>query len=369
MSTLLLNNLTPVGIDSGYSYMKAVAYNKEPVIFPNIVSPGREVTDEGLDDIFGQAKSINNIDISFTYNGLRKHFWAGKMATSSGSDADFFEDQDRWNSEKGRATALAALALLCTKDNENFALATGLPIEDYKKNKTNLKKTYEQTIPGNYEVTFESGPLAGTIKKFNILTCKVYPQGLGVFLDQLIHDDGNQADNHPLLEEGSIYGLVDVGRRTTNLVLFDDFDLSRDFSISINYGISMVHEKIKNHLSSQDRYVKNRDIETILWKDTFKNIDIKSVREEALSELASIIVNEAQNLWHDKSLLETVYVGGGAGQAVFDFLTFKEYDKLIVDNPQLANARGFFKAMLGLTLAGKVRDKNGQLIETDKMAG
>ena len=312
-------NITPVGLDSGYSYMKAVSPGKE-IVFPNIVSPGREITDEGLDDILGPAKAINNLDISFTLGGVKKHYWIGKMATASGADADFFEDRDRWNSERGRASALAALALLCEEEHENFTLATGLPLEDYKSNKTTLKQTYEETIPGSYAVTFESGPLAGQTKKFNILTCKVYPQGLGVFFDQILTGDGIPKDTHPLLEDGAVYGLIDVGRRTTNMVLFDDFNLSKDFSKSINHGISQVHERLQNFLSTHERFVKNRDIEAILKKDSFKNLDIKSVREEALAQLAGVIKAAAQDLWQDRSLLESIYIAGGAGQAVYDFL-------------------------------------------------
>jgi len=360
--------LTPVGLDSGYSYMKVVGYGQEPIIFPNIVSPGREITDEGLDDVLGQANLINNLDISFSFNGMKKHFWVGKMASASGSDADFFEDRDRWNSEKGRASALAALALLCKKENENFVLSTGLPLEDYKANKTALKKTYENTIPGSYEVTFESGPLAGETKSFNIVACKVYPQGLGVFFDQILADDGLQIDTHPLLAEDAIYALIDVGRRTSNLILFEDFNISKDFSHSINFGIAQVHERLQNFLSSHNRYVKNRDIEAILKKDIFKELDIKSVREEALTELANIIKSESQSLWQDKSLLEVIYTGGGAGQAIYDFLKFDDYNKVLINSPQLSNARGFYKAMLSLILSGRVRDKNGGIIEEIQLA-
>ncbi|MCL2338211.1 MAG: ParM/StbA family protein [Firmicutes bacterium] len=351
-------HLTPVGLDSGYSYMKAISQTKE-IVFPNIVSPGREITDEGLNDILGQTGVINNLDISFAFRGTKKHYWIGKMATASGGDADYFEDRDRWNSERGRASALAALALICRKDNENFVLATGLPLEDYKSNKTTLKQTYEKTIPGTYEVTFESGPLAGQTKRFNILTCKVYPQGLGVFFDQVLTDDGIQKDVHPLLEDGTVHGLIDVGRRTTNMVLFDDFNLSKDFSKSINRGIAQIHEQIQNFLSAQNRFVKNRDIEVIFKRDIFKGLDIKRVREEALFNLAGIIRAEAQSLWQDKALLESIYIAGGAGQAVYNFLNFDRYEKILVSNPQFANARGFYKAMLNLILSGKA-DVNGQ---------
>jgi len=361
--------IIPVGLDSGYSYMKAVCYGQEPIVFPNIVSPGREITDEGLDDVLGQAKIINNLDISFSFNGIKKHYWIGKMATTSGSDADFFEDRDRWNSEKGRASALAALALCCKNDNENFVLATGLPLEDYKANKSTLKRTYEDTIPGRYEVTFESGPLVGQTKRFNIVACKVYPQGLGVIFDQILDDEGLQIDAHPLLKEDAIFGLIDVGRRTTNLVLFEDFNVSKDFSKSINYGITQVHEQLQNFLSAHNRFVKNRDIEAVFKKDSFKGLDVKSVREKALTELANIIKNEAQNLWQNKSLLEIVNIAGGAGQAVFDLLKFNDYQKVLINNPQLSNACGFYKAMLSLTLAGKVRDKNGRYIEEIQLAG
>ncbi|WP_031516836.1 ParM/StbA family protein [Desulfofalx alkaliphila] len=359
--------VTPVGLDSGYSYMKAIACGRAPVVFANMVSPGREVTEDGLEEVLGQAAPIKNIDISFTHNG-KKHYWVGKMATSSGNDADYFEDKDRWNSEKGRATALAALALLCHNDHESFVLATGLPLEDYKANKTSLKKTYEHTIPGAYEVTFESGPLTGETRRFNIVAAKVYPQGMGVFFDQLLTEDGEQIDSHPLLEDGAVCGLIDVGRRTTNLCLFDDFTLSKDFSCSINYGISMVHEKLQNFLSKHGRFVKNRDIEAILKKDTFKGLDVKTPREKALQELAEIIVSEAENRWADKSLLENIYVGGGGGQAVFQFLNFKEYQKNMVNEPQLSNARGFLKAILSLTLAGRVQNRNGEYIENIEVA-
>lgn len=345
-------DVTPVGADSGFSNFK-IATLENTYMFPNIASLGKPRVFEDL----SPQDILSNLDIAFDYNGQKKHYWVGKMAMVSGKNANYIDKFDRFNSEEGRATFLAALAMVCKGDGENFVVGTGLPMEDYR---TNLKKTYEETLIGSYAVTFNSGPFEGQVKRFNIISCKVWPQGLGIIFDQLLTKDGQQRQEHPLLEPGSVSGMVDVGMRTTNLGIFEDYTLAEGFSLSIEYGMSMVHDQLKQFLHKRDLPVEDRDIEQILWRDNFKGLDIKTVRENALKALAEIICQEALTKWRGKVLLDKVYVGGGAGHAVYEKLQFGEkIDKILVENPQHANANGFLKAAVGLTLAGKVRDAHG----------
>ena len=75
-------HLTPVGLDSGYSYMKAISQTKE-IVFPNIVSPGREITDEGLNDILGQTGAGFSMQMMFDAAAI---FYGAESPDSVGSD-------------------------------------------------------------------------------------------------------------------------------------------------------------------------------------------------------------------------------------------------------------------------------------------
>lgn len=335
-------------IDSGFGYMKAVSQERE-IIFNNIVSLGeiRHFGDNTKTDDMGII--LKNIDITFEYNGFKRHYWIGETACKHGANAEYVDKKDRWNTEEGRATFLAALALLCDNDEESFIVATGLPMEDFK---TPLRKEYEENITGTHSVTFNSGPLEGTTRVINLVAIKVFPQGLGVFLDQLLTKDGGQVEQHELMHPNLAFGLIDVGTRTTNIGLYEDMEMSEQFSFSIEHGMGQVHSKLKAYLGEQGMQVKDRDIDKILWIDRFKNVNIAQKRKELLTELADQIYQAAANKWQEKAFLSTIFIGGGGGEAVYNYLGFS--NKKLVDQPQFANANGFYKAVVAMNIAEEV---------------
>lgn len=343
--------VTSVGIDSGFSYMKAVSNDKE-IIFLNVATRGTPRVVEG-----GSLNTTieENLDLFITgSNGNKKHYWVGPHAARHGQHVEYIWEKDRFNSDYGRATFLTSLALLTEKYGQKFAVGTGLPDADYR---TNLKHEYEKTIPGKYTVTFASGPLEGQTRNFEIAAVRVYQQGMGVFFDQVLDEKGNQVSEHPLLDKG-VNGLIDMGLRTTNIDLFEDRSLLENYTRSIELGMSYVYRNIQNELAQKGITLEDGDVEKILWKDSLTyagNIfDVKGMREQVFKEIAQEVYRKASEKWGNKILfLDKVYCGGGGGQAIFDYLPFDK--KELVVNPQLSNAQGFKKAITAAIGLGKVK--------------
>jgi len=296
-----------------------------------------------------------------TPDNKERRYWIGEIAIKEGHHAEYVLDKDKLNSESGRASALTALALLAENDNEKFVIGTGLPISDHK---TTLKSDYEK-FRGKYKVTFGSGPWSGIEKNIEILATRPYQQGMGIFFDQVFIDDfENPAEDeaHPLLNDG-FFGIIDVGSRTTNFHLVEDGEVVINSSDSIEHGINDIHKPLLEYVTSKNLKVPAGRDEKLITMDEFGGYDLLKIRTEATQALAYHIETKANALWRDvEGFLEKIYVAGGAGQYIFDYLKLNK-PKELVKHPQFSNAYGFLKAVTAATLMGKVVDQNGEPIQ------
>jgi plasmid segregation protein ParM len=336
--------------------MKAVAGNRE-IIFPNIVCYGEKRID--MDDLSANT-TIEQLDVIIeNQSGLKNRYYVGKMAIREGKHAQYIYEKDRVNSEYGKASFLTALALLTNDSHTKFIVGTGLPVADYR---SALKKRYEDTLPGKYEITF---PLENVTKTIEIVAARVFLQGMGVFFDQVLDDTLNEKSDHPLLSSG-VYGIIDVGSRTTNFELFEDKRAVERVTDSIEHGITDVHQTLLKHAIAAGYTIQEGKDEILIKMDKLEQngdiIDLRSIRERAIRSLVTQIQNKAEQLWTDFKLeLNQVFVAGGAGQIVFDYLNFK--NKVLVERPQFANAWGFLKAVSLAAKLGKVHDSHGRPVE------
>jgi len=351
---------TFAGIDSGFKFMKAVTYGQEAIIYPNIVCHGTAQIDMG--DIRNNFPILNQLDVIIeNENGNKYRYYVGDLAVREGKHAQYIYEKDRVNSEYGKVSFLTALALLAEDDYVKYVVGTGLPVADYR---SKLKELYKRTLPGRYKVTFVSGPLENTTKTIEIVAARVFLQGMGVFFDQVLDDELNEI-NHPMLGDG-VFGLIDVGSRTTNFELFEDKRAIERVADSIEHGITDVHQALLKRVIQAGYTVPEGKDELLIKKDFIKEngtiIDLKPIRGQAIKSLVAQIENKAKYLWADYQLeLNKVYIAGGAGQVIYDYLNFE--NKVLVERPQFSNAYGFAKAVTLATKLGKVSDAHGNKLE------
>lgn len=331
-------SITVVGIDSGFSYMKAVTSTKK-ILFPNIIADG---DDRAFARTVGSSDNLlDNLDIRITSTSEPRHFFIGNLALHEGDRPIYIWDTDRVNTIHAKASLLTALALLADSDGHPFRVCTGLPVQDYV---TELRRAYEQSLVGEHAVTFCSGPLEGITKKFKIKGIKVTAQGLGIFFNEIISNMCT-VTNSPLT--GGRVGVIDIGFRTTNILLLDNMLPQRNLSEGLEAGMSYAFEFVRGYLTKQGLPLELAKMEVEFWKDSLtfgnKQIDIKHAREKALQRLAGEIAQEIKRLWRRIPDLKAILVGGGGAPAVFTYLDIP--NKQMVAEPQMANAKGFFKTV------------------------
>lgn len=348
-----------VAIDGGFSNYKGSNGNElENVLIPSIVVEGRRLSrKEGLADF--NLKPLQNLDVMV--NGNR--YFVGDLAISQSR-----RTQHQWNSNRLNGTpenlvlTLTTIALLTGDDPEvDVLLATGLPWADYN---DKLLDEYELNFPGTYKIEFLREPLKGLKKTICVNKVVTYLQGMGVFYDLVMDNEGNVNTEHPLLaNDKNAFGLVDIGMRTSNIELYERQRNLEEFSGSKEIGMDSVHEAVRQFLTSQGEPFSDGIIEDIILDKESEYREIEGMNEvinDALRKIAVEIVElTTAKQWKEKfRIIKKIYVAGGGGEAVLPYLKelFREHGKEIdlVRNPQFSNANGFFKALNRAYKLGKV---------------
>ena len=205
------------------------------------------------------------------------------------------------------------------------------------------KDTVEATLQGQHRVQ-RQGRNAQTI---TIDKVTVIPEPYGTLFDQLWNDKGGTADAE--IATGQ-FGIIDAGGKTTNLLTVDRVrEIGRN-TTSIPIGVWDAARSMRTHLEQYCAGLELRDhqvVQTLIdgrVKYRGERIDLADTVSEILGNLAEQIANEVTQLWSSANLDGILVTGGGAllfGRYLTDRIDLTRVR--IVDEPVLANARGFWK--------------------------
>ncbi|HOV80125.1 MAG TPA: ParM/StbA family protein [Bacillota bacterium] len=317
-----------VGVDVGYGYTKAMAENGESLVFPSVVGTGFE---RKLDKLMPSgASEADNYDLII--NGDEpQHYFVGNLAILHSHDAARPFSDNRSNAEEIKPALLTTVARLSKGDN--CTLVTGLPLEPYLKQAKMLKNSLEKL--SGIEVILNS-------EKAKIVFDRVimFPQAVAAIYGQLKRN---------CLGSNGLVGLVDMGYRTTDMILYDlayrkILDEYRD---TVTCGMNDVVVGIRNEIKSETGDAPNLEwIEQSLiqQKPLYFNrkeydvIDMAAKQEKALRNL---VLSHIARLWRDQmKKLKLVYLaGGGAFMLQSGISQFANCE--VVQNAQMANAYGY----------------------------
>lgn len=317
--------MTRVGVDIGYGFTKAMSDAGKKVIFPSTVA--RKIF---YGDDFGVG---NRKDKQYEIEYMGKVYGVGMEAIWSGAPLMFTDD--RFVSQEAKILVLTALSALGT--DQEIELGLGLPITLYR---TDLK----DKVRDYFEYAEESVIFNGQPVRYHITKCRVYAQSIGALMG---------------LDEEAPQGLlmtIDVGYKTTDVVTVrnteDDIEIVPDLTFTVDEGISVAVERVG--LELQRKYKISYDMNQLMDienKTTIpvrgRQVDIREIRDEALSYVASEIMSEIVRKAQRKlGTLAGMYVAGGGAPVLAEKLK-SVYDavKLIPDS-QFANVRGYLKMLM-----------------------
>lgn len=309
-----------VAVDIGFGYTKAIAENGRNIVFPSIVSKRFKNGNLGIE-----------YEEKYVINYKNETYAVGEAGLNSLVSSINF-DENRFASEYAKILILTSLYYLCD-ESEDVELALGLPLS--------LFASWNDKVKNYFIGSQDTVVVKNNAKTFKIIKCEVFPQGIGVLF------------NSNLIKSEGTIGIVEVGFRTTDCVLIEKRSSIMpliDFSFSIDEGISRVIMLLIN--SIEKKYGVMLDLtnllnfyesNTIILKG--KQIDITDIKKEAINSVAGSITQKIETKWIAKlTQIDKIYIAGGGATLLSEKI--KNIGNVeIVQDPQLANAKGFLNML------------------------
>lgn len=327
-----------IGLDLGYGFVKGVNEAGKGAMFPSLVG---NAYDRPLAELFGSDEEsvINNLHLVMTHE-KREEYFIGELARRESRNISYAFDDDKINHPNTKALLAASALLLFPKEETPIHLVTGLPLEQYIHKKDEFKKMLkEYHIIASFKRDREV-----KIVKFDKIT--IFPQAAGAVYSIIIDD------LQKYLIRGSYIGLIDIGFKTTDYIVFmvdEKLVLREDMSGTINVGMSSLNnaaDKIftkktgsKLEVAELMNLVKDEQI-------FFRGSKLNFSKEIALvkSEISRVIKDRIKSSWGDKlDFFNTVFLTGGGAKELKTFISDIHSNTILTKNPQFANAEGFLK--------------------------
>lgn len=227
-------------------------------------------------------------------------------------------------------------------------LATGLPLKQY------FSVDGDLNTPIIDKVQRSLKPLAepvGQESKLDVAEHIVYAESLSAFVDWLIDDDGNLANE---VHNGVL--VVDVGGGTTDIsFITSSHELYMPGSDTIRTGVLNVFSRLRQLLSAEFdvdmEHIRDDMLDRALRTGQFSVRGASKSCSELVEQAKRYVAKRLNNRINELvtgTLDHIIFVGGGAEALREQLLNLDEYEKgfvVIPDEPQFANVRGMLKCM------------------------
>lgn len=326
-----------IGLEIANSSIKLVygSEDNKEIYYLNTVE---EIEESKLNDIMNI-----NLDNVFEYKG-KKYRVGDEKATGSGGISDL-----RYESESFLRECIFALSQIVKSKDEKIYMVTGLPSSEYDDD--DKIKRLKKNLLGKYIVKHKE-----IERTFEIVEITVIPQPLGTLLNYLFTKDLKERVSSDEMEN-SDYLVFDIGFGTSDFCVAN-FERGISQNKTIYNAMSTVTSWIMEEINKQYpsfciyRYCKPYEVNLQLQKGTKltqrgkgTTIDIKDIIEEVHNRFVDFLYNELLKLdYRFSEYRKIIFTGGGsiAMKKALEKKFNKEVECAFIDNPVMANARGFY---------------------------
>lgn len=326
-----------MAVDVGFGRVKGLGGNGKEVNFPAAVAGFQPLTfASGMES--GQSLAIE-------YQG--RSYWVGDAALRQSTSARMTTDRARTVNEEGATLLAAGMALVAEQEHQLVDLVIGLPVRFF----AGMKGEYSKLARDVHKVSILS-PDGAQIKARRVIiveNVKVLPQPFGCLFDCILDDSGNLKDK--ALAGGRV-GVIDIGYNTLDLARADALEFNNPGSDSFSgQGLFSAFQELSREIYREleieippeklEPVVKERKI-TIAGKDR----DVSALIDRAFSATAEGIISRVKTIWPDRERWQftQVLITGGGGALLGDYIIpYLGVQARIVENPVMANCRGFLK--------------------------
>jgi plasmid segregation actin-type ATPase ParM len=329
-----------IGLDLGYGYVKVVNEQGKTVLFPSLVGNAYQRNLVGLFDQNLNSLIENMHVVLRNEKEEQEEYFIGDLARREGRNVSYAFDENKINHPNTKAVLASASALLFPLNNEPVHIVSGLPLEQYIHQKDELKEMLK-----NFKAIVEfKGYNILKVVKFDRVT--VFPQAAGAVYYAIMDD------LQKYLIKGSYIGLIDIGYRTTDYIVFivdGKLSLREDLSGTLDIGMSQLNN-VADKLFTQKTGSKLDIPEliqlvsegSIFYRGRVLNFE-KELNEIKL-EISRVIQDRIKAVWGSKiDFFNTIFLAGGGAVSLFESLKSLYENTVLIKNSQFANAKGFLK--------------------------
>ena len=293
-----------LGIDIGFGFTKATN-GTDTVIFKSLFG---DASDIQFWADFGDCRPSDHIHV--TIDG--KSYFIGDLAEQQSSVLNYTLDQEKLITDFVHIMTLTVAGMLIKNGgniNVPVNIVSGLPIGFYKAH----HRRFNEILTGHHSVTYHAHDGRETTKEIYINKVRMLPQPLGSLLD-LVMDANGKIVNETLANQK--VGVVDIGFRTSDFTVMDHLRYidraSRTMDTGISKGFAVIADKLREKCGiSVELHRLFKAVDTGSIKYRGRDFDIRKIREQVYTQLASAIANDVDRLWTDDWDIDTIVLTGG----------------------------------------------------------
>lgn len=329
------DSVITVGVDIGYGVTKAIADSVEDaVMFPSVWGHAREIKFRAseLAQKYPGDQITDEFGSWFVGDLAMSQLPTGGLLAARGRTGD---EEVTGNEHRVRLACVALGKLFPGKRNGDVVhlrIATGLPV-DHMRDAVGLKKA----LIGQHHIKTDQCDFVA-----NITEVMVMPQPYGTIYASMLTEDGDLNPCHTATRTG----VVDVGTYTIDVTLDDDGEYIDAESGSREFGVAFAQDEIAAIFEREHRQKpRYKQIQTILQTGCAKVAgevyDYSEEVESVLAPLREATLTLVHEKWQAGKTVDVIYVSGGGAGLVEKSVKAEYRQAALVQDAQLANARGY----------------------------
>lgn len=329
-----------MAIDMGYRYIKGVNEDGEKFLSLSLVGIASQ---RHLSNIFGYD-SKDDLHVKIEGSGIETtEAFVGDLARRESRTVSAAFDTNKIHHPNTKILLATAAGRLMPGERKKIHLVSGLPIDDFYRQKDEFQKFLEEY---NVTITYFRDGKEAEKKEIAFDKVTLFPQAAGAVYHAL-------SLYRQYFQKGYLIGLIDIGMRTTDIIVFEvsrKFQIRQQYCKTLEIGIATFYHEVINKVN--EKIGSNFDttkIDMVLQNpgDFYyrgREYDLTEIIEDARVKVAQAIKDRLATLWgSDLDAFRVVFLGGGGSIELQDGLSNIHHTTVLLDDCQFANAYGFLK--------------------------
>lgn len=327
-----MSNMNIDVFDLGFLYVKSIVNGTE-IKVKSVVGEGKKLQFRDM--------NMNSYEDDYSCILQGKEYFISDLAIKQSDSVLHSLKPDRFDSDSARVLLNSALGLGYKGQSTATRFVTGLPVSHYSNYKNAL---YDLMMEEHdYEICSRGSQIyKGVISPIDTI---IVPQPFGAAMDLLLDNEGNIVDKK--LASKTI-AIIDIGFGTSDIYVMESLSTTERMTFSSNTAVNHSYSLIANKLQDKfDVLYPLYKIEDVVQagklKKYGKTYSTAKISQWAFNSTAKQLVSEIYNKWRNCQDIDLIYVTGGGGAAMYEYMEPEFPNISLLPDSQWSVARGCHK--------------------------